>query len=81
MPNSLEFEVRRRRFWACYLTQCALGESLTVFESITDVLKFTLPWGESDFDAGTAQDSDTYLDSGRTDGRIFAELIKAFTMW
>jgi hypothetical protein len=81
VPNLLELEVQRRRFWACYLMQCTLGENLVLFEPIADVAKVTLPWPEVDFTAGVMQGPNAYLESDWSSGGIYSELVKILTLW
>ncbi|KAK4889551.1 hypothetical protein LTR27_011629 [Elasticomyces elasticus] len=81
VSTSLDLEVQRRRFWACYLMQCTLGDPLVVFDSIIDVTKVALPWPEADFTAGVTQESSTYLDGHLASGTIFGELARGLTLW
>ncbi|KAK3647094.1 hypothetical protein LTR56_008262 [Elasticomyces elasticus] len=81
VSNSLDLEVQRRRFWACYLMQCTLGDPLVVFDSIIDVTKVALPWPEAEFAAGITQESSTYLDGRLASGTIFGELARGLTLW
>lgn len=80
-PNALDLEIQRRRFWACYLMQCTLGESLVVFDPIADVAKVTLPWPEADFTAGVMLGLNASLESDGSSGGIYAELVKVLTLW
>ncbi|OQU96863.1 Fungal specific transcription factor domain-containing protein isoform 3 [Cladophialophora immunda] len=74
-------EIRRRRFWACYLMHCHAIETCAVGASAENTLNLTLPWTEEDFDAGVATNARVCLKSGDSNGGIFAELIKALTFW
>ncbi|KIW92643.1 uncharacterized protein Z519_06490 [Cladophialophora bantiana CBS 173.52] len=76
-----ESEIRRRRFWACYLMHCHAIETCAVLTSAENTLKLTLPWPEEDFNVGTAIHPRVCLKSGNSNGSIFGELIKALTFW
>lgn len=79
--DSWESELRRRRFWACYLMQCHAVESLFVSQIAETTVQLTLPWREDDFERGTPTAPRTCLESGESNGGIFSELIKALTFW
>lgn len=79
--NSWQSEIRRRRFWACYLMHCHHSERLLYFEPGTDMQNLALPWPEEDFDAGVFKCHQVTLDSGQSNGGIFSELIKVLTFW
>lgn len=61
--------------------QCGLCEKLSHFEPIADIPKLPLPWPEKDFDAGISRGPYICLESGGVNGGIYAELIKALTLW
>ncbi|KAI1346479.1 hypothetical protein F5Y01DRAFT_297708 [Xylaria sp. FL0043] len=80
IDNSLESETRRRRCWACYIMHCHTFDNSPQFEMKGDILQLPLPWLDEEFDAGAAALSRVSLSSeGR--GGVFAELIKAATIW
>ncbi|KAK5061460.1 hypothetical protein LTR84_008003 [Exophiala bonariae] len=79
--NSLESEIRRRRLWACYLAHCTLGENLSLFEPVADITRLPLPWPEADFEAGVSRGAPVCLASGGSGGGIYAEMVKAMTLW
>lgn len=79
--NSLEFERRRRRFWACHLISCHSSESLYTAEPSETTLKLTLPWTEGDFDVGISTRPQVSLGSGKSNGGAYCELIKVMTLW
>ncbi|KAH7011168.1 hypothetical protein EDB80DRAFT_711345 [Ilyonectria destructans] len=79
--SSLESEIRRRRFWACYLMHCYSSERLTLFEPIANMENLPLPWTEEDFQAGISRCPSVSLKSGQSNGGIFGELIKGLTFW
>ena len=79
--NSLSVEVRRRRLWACYLMQCQNAESLRHFDDLVDIQNLPLPWPEKDFEAGCSNSGPAYLRSSPTGSSIYAELVKAMTIW
>ncbi|KIX99503.1 uncharacterized protein Z520_05079 [Fonsecaea multimorphosa CBS 102226] len=76
-----ESEIRRRRFWACYLMHCHAIETSVGWASAENTLKLTLPWTEEDFNAGIATNPKLCLKSGDSNGGIYGELIKALTFW
>ncbi|KAI0814108.1 hypothetical protein GGR55DRAFT_634031 [Xylaria sp. FL0064] len=80
IDSSLESEIRRRRYWACYVMHCHTFDNSTQFELKGDLLQLPLPWLDEEFDAGVGALSQVTLSSERSGG-IFAELIKAGTIW
>ncbi|CAG7557895.1 unnamed protein product [Fusarium equiseti] len=78
---TLESEIRRRRFWACYLMHCFSSEKLFRFEAIADVGNLPLPWPEDSFEAGVAPDGVATIDNGVDTGSVFAELIRGLHLW
>ncbi|KAI1421451.1 hypothetical protein F5Y12DRAFT_705530 [Xylaria sp. FL1777] len=81
IENSLEPEIRRRRFWACYIMRCHTSDNDAQFEPKGDLLKLPLPWPDADFDVGMAGPPHVSLSSQGSSDSIFAELIKASTIW
>ncbi|KAH8681957.1 hypothetical protein BX600DRAFT_544414 [Xylariales sp. PMI_506] len=79
--TSLEYELRRRRFWTCYLMHCHSPERLQLFAPETDLQNLALPWPEGDFEAGFSSQPVASLNSGQSSGSIFAELVKVLTLW
>ncbi|KAI0487018.1 hypothetical protein F4859DRAFT_324250 [Xylaria cf. heliscus] len=79
--NSLQSEIRRRHFWACYVMHCHTSEKGAQFKLEGDASKLPLPWPDENFDAGLAEPSQMSLDSEESNGSVFAELIKATTIW
>ena len=61
--------------------QCQLGEHLLLFEPIADIPKLTLPWPDADFDTGFSRGPHGCLESHGPNGGLYAELIKAMTLW
>ncbi|RFN45506.1 hypothetical protein FIE12Z_10269 [Fusarium flagelliforme] len=78
---SLKSEIRRRRFWACYLMHCFSSEKLFRFEAIADVESLPLPWPENSFEAGLPPDEVATIGNGVDTGSIFAELIRGLHLW
>jgi hypothetical protein len=79
MEATFESEVRRRRFWACYLMHChAIDFTMGMGHSPS---KLTLPCREEDYDAGLPGHPKVCLSSGESNGGIFCELVKALTFW
>ncbi|KAF5705763.1 hypothetical protein FMUND_11931 [Fusarium mundagurra] len=79
--SSLEDEMRRRRFWACYLFHCFSSEKLFRFEAIADIENLPLPWPEEDFAIGTSRSVVATIANGICSGSIFAELIRGLNLW
>ncbi|EWG42668.1 hypothetical protein FVEG_04420 [Fusarium verticillioides 7600] len=79
--SSLEAELRRRRFWTCYLFHCFSCEKLFRFEAIADIENLPLPWSEEDFAAGTSRPVVSTTANGVCSGSIFAELIRGLNLW
>ncbi|GAB1200328.1 hypothetical protein APSETT444_009698 [Aspergillus pseudonomiae] len=78
--SSLDSEMQRRRFWACYL-QCSF-QADTLFPKIPTegMLNIRLPCSESEFQLGNPQSSVTLKDVESTQS-IYAELIRAMALW
>ncbi|KAM3083425.1 hypothetical protein ACMFMG_004075 [Clarireedia jacksonii] len=79
--DPLESELRRRRVWACYLLQCHSSEALSHFQSSSDMRKFPLPCPEYEFSSGSLITPGGCLSSDRSNGGLFAEVLKALTLW
>ncbi|KAH8897750.1 hypothetical protein GQ53DRAFT_884572 [Thozetella sp. PMI_491] len=79
--NGLEFEIKRRRFWACYLMHCHTADRSSSFEAIADVQNLALPWPEEDFEAGIASGPIATLSAAQGNKSVFAEVIKGLTLW
>lgn len=79
--HSLEGELSRRRFWACYLINCHSSESMFTISSPDKIATFPLPWPDEDFDRGQAKDPPIYLGTSDSNGGVFSELIRGMTQW
>jgi hypothetical protein len=80
--NSLDCEIRRRRFWACYVMHCHTEhEKLAQFEPKGDILTLPLPWLDEDFAAGVSRHPQISLSSEESDNAIFTSLIMGSTFW
>lgn len=79
--KSFESEVRRRRFWACYLTSCHAGGFAFSYFSDETTKGLPLPWCEEDFEVCQSNRPLVSLSSGETNGGIYCEMIKAMTLW
>jgi len=79
--TTLESEILRRRFWAYYLMNCHAAEAGTADRPSERTLKFPLPWPEEDFVAGITNDTTTTLESGFSNGSLYAELSRSLTLW
>ncbi|KAF4501649.1 hypothetical protein FAGAP_2158 [Fusarium agapanthi] len=79
--SSLEAELRRRRFWVCYLFHCLSCEKLFRFEAIADIENVPLPWPEEDLTVGSSRSAIATIANGVRSGSIFAELIRGLHLW
>ena len=79
--NSFDSELQRRRFWACYLMQCALMEDPALFEPIANTSELSLPSAEADFEAGVTRGHPATLENGISGSSIYAELVRGFKLW
>ncbi|KAI0554749.1 hypothetical protein F4679DRAFT_524756 [Xylaria curta] len=79
--NSLQSEIRRRHFWACYIMHCHTSEKGAQFKLEGETSKLPLPWPDEDFDDGLARHPQVSLDSEERHGSIYAEFIKATAIW
>lgn len=79
--DSFASEIRRRRFWACYLMHCHAIEMGFTMGSGQSAMLLTLPWKEEDFEAGIPTNPSICLQSGESNASIFSELIRALTFW
>lgn len=79
--NFLESEIRRRRFWACYLMNCHAPQSMSVQDTSETTLKLKLPWGENGFEAGFYAGAMASLDSEQSNHGLYSELIRVMTYW
>lgn len=78
---SFEAEVRRRRFWACYLMHCHLGEQTYPFEPWV-MKKMALPWKEADFLNKTLSGTQNYIgDSESNTDSVFEAIARVITLW
>ncbi|RBR23141.1 uncharacterized protein FIESC28_04136 [Fusarium coffeatum] len=78
---TLESQLRRRRFWECYLMHCFSSEKLFRFEVIADVESLPLPWPEDSFEAAIPPDGVATIGDGADTGSVFAELIRGLHLW
>ncbi|OCT45727.1 hypothetical protein CLCR_01572 [Cladophialophora carrionii] len=81
VEDSLESEVRRRRFWACYLMHCHAIELGVLVRTGDNILRLTMPWKEEDYEAGLPTCPRVCLKSGGSTGSLYGELVKALTFW
>lgn len=77
----LESELSRRRFWACYLTNCHISNSMFLFGTDGRARSLPLPWPEADFEVGSSESAPVTFGSGLSNGGIHGELIRAMTFW
>ncbi|KIW10893.1 hypothetical protein PV08_10192 [Exophiala spinifera] len=80
VAEPLQAEIRRRRFWACYLLNAFLQDSLFPKVPTEAMLRASLPCRQEDFDRGRPQGGVT-LKSGESSQSIYAELIRAMAVW
>lgn len=78
--HTLDSEMRRRRFWACYLICCFQSESLLPRSPTEKMLELSLPCRDEDFQLGHAQDL-VPMKSEQSTGSLYAELVRATIMW
>ncbi|KAJ3527969.1 hypothetical protein NM208_g10445 [Fusarium decemcellulare] len=81
VDSSFEAEVRRRRFWACYLMYCHTGDDLSAFQSIANTQNLSLPWPEGDFHARVSRGQKTVLGHAQESTSIYAETVRIMTIW
>ena len=79
--DSFASEVRRRRFWACYLMHCHAIDMCFTVGAGDSALELTLPWRENDYSAGLPSQPRVCLRSGGSNEGIFCELVKAMKFW
>lgn len=78
--NSFEVEIRRRRFWGCYLL-CAFQTDNLFPKLPTDaMLTMRLPCNETEFRLGTPQPGALFNSGGNTHS-IYGELVRAMALW
>lgn len=76
----LTSEMRRRRFWACYL-QCSFqADSLFPKVPTEGMLNTSLPCSESEFQLGNPRSRIT-LKTPESTQSIYAELVRAMALW
>lgn len=73
-------EMRRRRFWACYLLCSFQADSLFPKVPTEGMLNSRLPCSESEFQLGSPRSCITLKDPESTQS-IYAELIRAMALW
>lgn len=78
--HTLDSEMRRRRFWACFLLCCFQSESLLPRSPTEKMLELSLPWRDEDFQLGHAQDL-VPMKSEQSTGSSYAELVRATILW
>lgn len=78
--DSLTAEIRRRRFWACYIHGSFQTRTLFPTNPTEEMSNLFLPCRENDFIVGSPRDLVT-LKSGRCNGSIAAEIVKVMALW
>ena len=78
--DSLTAEIRRRRFWACYIHGSFQTRTLFPTNPTEEMCNLFLPCRESDYNVGNPRDLAT-LKSGRCTGSIPAEIVKVMALW
>ena len=79
--DSLDIELSRRRFWACYLINCHSTDSMFGISPSKSLAALPLPWTEEEFERGSSNSRPCTFGSGKTNGGIYSEMIKAMTHW
>ena len=77
----LQSEIFRRRFWANYLVNCHATDLLPYQGPSENSLKLPLPWREEDFENDIPSTPAITLETGESNGSIYAELVRALTFW
>jgi hypothetical protein len=78
--GTLESEIRRRRFWACYLLCSFQSEALLPRSPTEQMLNLYLPSSEEDYQLGFSRDL-VSMKSDQSNGSVYAELVKVMTLW
>jgi hypothetical protein len=79
--NSLSQEIRRRRFWACYLLNSFSVHTPFPTAPSWQVMDLTLPCREDEYqEIKMPRDRDT-LKHPIPNGSIYAELVRVMTLW
>jgi hypothetical protein len=78
--GTLESEIRRRRFWACYLLCSFQSETLLPRSPTAKILNLSLPSREEDYQLAFSRDL-VSMKSDQSDGRVYVELVKEMTLW
>lgn len=78
--DALTAEIRRRRFWACYIHGSFQTRTLFPTNPTEEMSNLFLPCRESDYNVGNPRDLVT-LKSGRCNGSIAAEIVKVMALW
>ena len=60
---------------------CHNNEKLSSFAPLAELPNLPLPWPEDDFESGVAKGSSATLTSTESNGGMYAELVKALTLW
>ncbi|KAK4501127.1 hypothetical protein PRZ48_006933 [Zasmidium cellare] len=80
--SALQAELRRRRFWACFLLECHSMCELPAVRGITDPYTIPLPWPGSALNAGYSPDPPLYLKSSQDRlGSLYAHFIRGMHIW
>ncbi|EXJ69398.1 uncharacterized protein A1O5_07434 [Cladophialophora psammophila CBS 110553] len=79
--RSLSSELRRRRFWACYLIECHASNSTHVLDASEQIYSLPLPCTEEEFENGISEQPDVFLACEQSTGGIFCEMIRALWFW
>jgi len=78
---TLAAELSRRRFWACFLIMSFGSKVDFVAKDFSNVFeKVPLPCTERQFETGFAS-SGNQVETGEEEGSIYAELIRALSLW
>jgi len=60
---------------------CHSDEKLSSFGPFMALSNLPLPWPEDEFESGLAKGASATLTSTKSNGGIYAELVKAMTLW
>jgi hypothetical protein len=79
--DTLEAEIKRRRFWACYLVHCQTAESDPGMVLNGVIENLSLPWPQEDFNIGRSLHQKVTLRTGGSTGGVFCEVVKGLSFW
>ncbi|KAH8174568.1 hypothetical protein LIA77_05987 [Sarocladium implicatum] len=79
--GELNGEISRRRFWACFLTNCHTSDSLFTMGPPGALADLQLPWREEDFERGSSAGPQAKFGSKETNGGLYSEMVRGMSYW